>query len=122
MTDAGKTLMLALWRGIRSVPVPLVMFYLGIAGVGTTGWLYVRQAESGALPGVAAYLWWASVIFILLWIVRLMLWLGYRDWPAVEEAELPVLTILVPCYNEGKHIGARFGAAAAATIRSIASS
>lgn len=47
---------------------------------------------------------WAAMGSLLLWI-RTALWFRYRPAPAATIAEAPVITVVVPAYNEGPMVG-----------------
>jgi hyaluronan synthase len=52
------------------------------------------------LGGARVFLVLQTVLFI--W--RMVLFFRYRPHPAVADAELPQVTVIVPAYNEGRHV------------------
>lgn len=51
------------------------------------------------LPGVLG-----ALAGLGLWGARLIVWRRYRPWPATARQDLPLLTVIVPCFNEGPAI------------------
>lgn len=64
-----------------------------------------RDLLGPALPWVV----WPGTAMALLVTVstvwRVVLWLGYRPVPALPDAELPPVTVVIPAYNEGATAG-----------------
>ena len=67
--------------------------------------LFDPLIESLEVQGWAAFLtrpslmWFEMGIFLLL--VRTLLWLGYRPYPATDYQSAPKLSVVIPAYNEG---------------------
>jgi hyaluronan synthase len=47
---------------------------------------------------------WAFIGLLLL-LIRTLLWLKYRPYPAVNTDHAPTLTVIIPAYNEGELVG-----------------
>ncbi len=56
---------------------------------------------------------WVSMGMLLL-LVRTLLWLGYRPFPAAAAEDAPLLTVIVPAYNEGEMVEHAIASIAAA--------
>lgn len=46
---------------------------------------------------------WVAMGFLLLFL-RTILWLGYRPFQAVADAEAPSLSVIIPAFNEGRMV------------------
>ena len=57
-------------------------------------------------------LWFAMGMALLL--VRTLLWIRYRPFPAVDQSDAPRLTVVIPAYNEGALVKRSILSAAAA--------
>ena len=62
----------------------------------------VRQGQWSALF-VRPTILWVSMGFVLL-AFRTSLWLRYRPFPAATASEAPLLTVIIPAYNEGRMV------------------
>jgi hyaluronan synthase len=51
---------------------------------------------------------------LLLLLLRTLLWLGYRPFPAAAPEEAPSLTVIIPAYNEGEMVEHAIASVAAA--------
>jgi|GEM_PF-214204 hyaluronan synthase len=71
------------------------------------GWTGVLQRLFRIIPDAPlGNLWiWTLAVYglihyaALVW--RIWLWSGYRPMPTVEESQLPLVTVIIPAYNEG---------------------
>jgi hyaluronan synthase len=71
------------------------------------GWMGVLQRLFRIIPDAPlGNLWiWTLVVYglmhyaALVW--RIWLWSGYRPMATVEESQLPLVTVIIPAYNEG---------------------
>ncbi len=57
--------------------------------------------------------WWLAMGLLLL-TVRTILWLRYREAPSVTMAQAPMLTVIVPAYNEGEMVAKTIASVVAA--------
>lgn len=56
---------------------------------------------------------WITMGLVLM-LLRTLLWLRYRPWPAESMEEAPRLTVIIPAYNEGPMVMQAIGSVAAA--------
>ena len=57
--------------------------------------------------------WWLGMGLLLL-TVRTILWLRYREAPSATMAQAPMLTVIVPAYNEGEMVAKTIASVVAA--------
>src|SRR5262245_31658278 len=60
----------------------------------------VARREHWSMLWVRPTIIWVSMGLVLL-LMRTVLWLRYRPFPALHEDEAPTLSVLIPAYNEG---------------------
>src|SRR5262249_50745814 len=60
----------------------------------------VARREHWSMLWVRPTVIWISMGLVLL-VMRTVLWLLYRPFPAVREEDAPSLSVLIPAYNEG---------------------
>lgn len=81
---------------------PLLDPIFAIAGRG-------EWAQLATRPTV---IWIAMGLLLLL--MRTLLWLRYRPFPAASDEEAPVLTVIIPAYNEGAMVESAIASVATA--------
>lgn len=103
-----QVIKMLLFAGITSVAVIILgradRLSLNPAGLASAGWEGIMVCIGYSLFIVSA---WA-----MLW--RLVLFLGYKPFPACSDEWLPRCSVVVPAYNEGKQV--------LMTLRSVAAS
>ena len=67
---------------------------------------YRAYATTGHLLWLRPTVIWIAM-GILLMFVRTLLWLRYRPFAAASSEEAPLLTVVIPAYNEGEMVEAR---------------
>jgi hyaluronan synthase len=60
----------------------------------------VARREHWSMLWVRPTIIWISMGLVLL-LMRTVLWLAYRPFAAVSDADAPTLTVIIPAYNEG---------------------
>ena len=81
---------------------PLLQPLFALAGRGEWAELWIR-------PTV---IWIAMGLLLLL--VRTLLWLGYRPFAAATSEDAPMLSVVIPAYNEGRMVESSIASVAAA--------
>ena len=102
-----KLLVAAIFAGMLglaylALATPLLKPLLAIARDEHWGELWVRPTVIWILMG-----------FVLMFL-RTVLWLRYRPFPAASVHDAPVLTVIIPAYNEGSMVEASIASVAAA--------
>jgi len=54
--------------------------------------------------GLARMMPTATGVLLLCWLLRVVLWAGHQDSPPVSKDQLPGVSVIVPCYNEGSNL------------------
>lgn len=99
----------------------IVAIFAGMIGLGVFAfrtalfdpWLaFARKGEWGALALRPAVLWVATGFLLLL--MRTVLWLRYRPFAMAQMVDAPVLTVIIPAYNEGAMVEKSIESVAAA--------
>jgi len=81
---------------------PLLQPIFAIAGRGEWAQLWVRPTVIWVTMG------------LLLMLMRTLLWLRYRPFASVLPGDAPMLTVIIPAYNEGAMVGLSIASVAAA--------
>ncbi|HZB91067.1 MAG TPA: glycosyltransferase [Stellaceae bacterium] len=76
-----------------------LVYYYNVSGIGRRVLSLLGDHRSLALAIYPSVLW--VVMGILLVIFRTVLWMFYRPFPAADVATAPLLTVVIPAYNEG---------------------
>ena len=77
-----------------------MVFYLGLSGPAFR--LAYRSLEAAHWPRIFVFpsLVWSSLGVVLL-TLRTLLWVKYHPFPSAAAASAPLLTVVIPAYNEG---------------------
>ncbi|RIK63261.1 MAG: glycosyl transferase family 2 [Planctomycetota bacterium] len=83
--------------------IAIVLVVLGVAltreGLGPARWLRPPETHWGSLFWVLAFVYGGLMYAVLGW--RLYLWRRYRPMARVSDDQLPSVTVVIPCFNEG---------------------
>ncbi len=97
---------------VKALIVSGVLLIAAWGLLGGAGGLEITSASRGE-----RIFWWIAGPYAMLTAIamvwRVGLWLRYRPMPAVEEALLPSVSVIVPAYNEGRLVRDAIMAAAA---------
>jgi len=93
-------------------------------GLGFLGWLAIATPLMDPLTTAARAGRWGALLVrptvawiamgTLLLAIRTAMWTRYRPWMPVAESEAPMLTVVIPAYNEGRMVEKAIESVAAA--------
>jgi hyaluronan synthase len=105
-------------------PWDRLVVFLIFAGLAVLGWLAVTTPLMDPLTAAARQGRWGDFLIrptvawvamgTLLLMVRTVLWLRYRDFPAASLEDAPSMTVIIPAYNEGRMVEKAIESAVAA--------
>lgn len=109
MVVAGNDLRL---KSMKSILLRLLIWGAIIASVPVILYFIMVSPDLGAAAAIATSIsWWLLIPCFAVsggtlsyFLMQALLAYFYKDLPPQEEAELPLLTVIVPAYNEGKYV------------------